>query len=76
LQNKIQAHRKTKGLSQEELAQKCKVSRQTINAIENDKYDPSLQLAFTLSHVLGLSIEELFIFKYEGDGVNDNCKKS
>lgn len=58
-----------KGLSQEELAQKCKVSRQTINAIENDKYDPSLQLAFTLSYVLGLSIEELFIFNYEGDGI-------
>lgn len=57
-----------KGLSQEELAQKCRVSRQTINAIENDKYDPSLQLAFTLSRVLGLPIEELFIFKYEGDG--------
>lgn len=58
-----------KGLSQEELAQKCKVSRQTINAIENDKYDPSLQLAFTLSYVLGLSIEELFIFNFEGDGI-------
>ena len=69
LKNKIQAHRKMKGLSQEELAQKCKVSRQTINAIENDKYDPSLQLAFTLSYVLGLSIEELFIFNYEGDGI-------
>ncbi|MFJ7980884.1 helix-turn-helix transcriptional regulator [Lysinibacillus xylanilyticus] len=66
MKNKIQAYRKTRGLSQEELAQKCNVSRQTINAIENDKYDPSLQLAFTLSHVFGLSIEELFIFKYEG----------
>ncbi|MBU8878887.1 helix-turn-helix transcriptional regulator [Bacillus sp. FJAT-29790] len=67
MENRIQALRKSKGLSQEELAQKCKVSRQTINAIENDKYDPSLQLAFTLSYVLGLSIEELFIFKYERD---------
>jgi putative transcriptional regulator len=67
LKNKIQVQRKTKELSQEELAQKCKVSRQTINAIENDKYDPSLQLAFTLSYVLGLPIEELFIFKYERD---------
>lgn len=65
LENKIQAQRKAKRLSQEDLAQKCKVSRQTINAIENDKYDPSLQLAFTLSYVLGLPIEELFIFKYE-----------
>jgi putative transcriptional regulator len=65
LKNKIQVQRKVKGLSQEELARKCKVSRQTINAIENDKYDPSLQLAFTLSEVLGLPIEELFIFNRE-----------
>lgn len=67
MENRIQAQRKLKGLSQEELAQKCKVSRQTINAIENDKYDPSLQLAFTLSYVLDLAIEELFMFKYEGE---------
>lgn len=65
LENRIQFQRKTKGLSQEELAKKCKVSRQTINAIENNKYDPSLPLAFTLSHVLGLSIDDLFIFKIE-----------
>lgn len=65
MKNKIQVQRKVKGLSQEELARKCKVSRQTINAIENDKYDPSLQLAFTLSEVLGLPIEELFIFNRE-----------
>jgi len=67
LKNNIQAHRKRKGLSQEELAQQCKVSRQTINAIENDKYDPSLHLAFTLSHVLNITIEELFIYSYEGE---------
>ena len=67
LKNNIQAHRKRKGLSQEELAQQCKVSRQTINAIENDKYDPSLQLAFTLSRVLNLTIEELFLFNDEGE---------
>jgi len=72
LKNRIQVERKANGLSQEELAQKCKVSRQTINAIENDKYDPSLQLAFTLFYVLGLPIEELFIFKYERDENNDN----
>ena len=68
MENKIQFQRKVKGLSQEELAKRCHVSRQTINAIENDKYDPSLQLAFTLSHVLGLPLEELFIFTYERAG--------
>ena len=67
LENRIHVQRQSKGLSQEELAGKCKVSRQTINAIENDKYDPSLQLAFTLSIVLGLPIDELFIFKQERD---------
>ena len=67
LENRIHVQRKTKGLSQEELARQCKVSRQTINAIENDKYDPSLQLAFTLSIVLDLPIDELFIFKQERD---------
>ncbi|MGE7623451.1 helix-turn-helix transcriptional regulator [Viridibacillus sp. NPDC096237] len=76
MKNTIQVQRKTKGLSQEELAQKCKVSRQTINAIENDKYDPSLQLAFALAYVLEHPIEKLFIFKYERDDINDNGKKS
>lgn len=65
LENNIQFQRKMKGLSQEELAKRCSVSRQTINAIENNKYDPSLQLAFTLSNVLGIPLEALFIFKYE-----------
>ncbi|WP_048717676.1 helix-turn-helix transcriptional regulator [Bacillus sp. 522_BSPC] len=65
MENNIQFQRKMKGLSQEELAKRCSVSRQTINAIENNKYDPSLQLAFTLSNVLGIPLEALFIFKYE-----------
>ncbi len=65
LENNIQFQRKMKGLSQEELAKRCSVSRQTINAIENNKYDPSLQLAFTLSNVIGIPLEALFIFKYE-----------
>ncbi|WP_031539840.1 helix-turn-helix transcriptional regulator [Bacillus sp. MB2021] len=65
MENNIQFQRKMKGLSQEELAKRCSVSRQTINAIENNKYDPSLQLAFTLSNVIGIPLEALFIFKYE-----------
>ena len=40
------------------------MTRQTINAIENNKYDPSLELAFTLSYILSTPIEELFIFTY------------
>lgn len=63
MENHIQILRKEKSLSQEKLAIKCGVSRQTINAIENDKYDPSLDLAFKLADVLETSIHELFVHK-------------
>lgn len=63
MENLIKELRKQKGLSQEDLALACQVSRQTINAIENNKYDPSLALAFELSSVLGVSVDELFIYK-------------
>jgi len=47
-------------LSQDELAKKCNVSRQTINAIENNKYDPTLSLAFNLAKELKVTVDELF----------------
>lgn len=47
-------------MSQEELAKKCGVSRQTVNAIENNKYDPTLSLAFSLAKELQLTVDELF----------------
>lgn len=53
IENCIRTRRKELGLSQEELAKQCGVSRQTINAIENNKYDPTLALAFALAKVLG-----------------------
>lgn len=61
MKNKIKELRQGKKLSQAELAKRCNVSRQTINAIENDKYDPSLQLAFDLATVLKSSVDNLFI---------------
>ncbi|WAT82041.1 helix-turn-helix transcriptional regulator [Bacillus safensis] len=61
MQNHIRELRKSNKLSQEELAKLCKVSRQTINAIENDKYDPTLQLAFDIAFVLGTSVDQLFV---------------
>lgn len=60
MQNKIRDLRKALGLSQEELAQRCKVSRQTINAIENNKYDPTLALAFHLAKELETTVDQLF----------------
>lgn len=60
MRNVIKVRRKEIGLSQEKLAKLCGVTRQTINAIENNKYDPTLALAFALSKELNISIEELF----------------
>ena len=60
VENKIREMRREKGLLQEQLAKKCGVSRQTINAIENNKYDPTLSLAFKLAQELGTTVDELF----------------
>lgn len=63
MKNQIQELRKLQGFSQEELAKRCSVSRQTINAIENDKYDPTLSLAFKLSQNLNSTVDQLFNFE-------------
>lgn len=60
MRNIIKGRRKELGLSQEDLAKLCGVTRQTINAIENNKYDPTLALAFSLAKELRLTLEELF----------------
>lgn len=61
MENVIRSRRKELGLSQEELAKKCGVSRQTVNAIENNKYDPTLSLAFRLAGELNVTVDELFL---------------
>jgi len=60
MENVIRSRRKELGLSQEELAKKCGVSRQTVNAIENNRYDPTLSLAFRLARELAITVDELF----------------
>lgn len=60
MENQIRALRKERGISQEDLARRCGVSRQTINAIENNKYDPTLALAFRLAQTLGTTVDQLF----------------
>ena len=60
MNNSIHDRRLARGLSQQELANRCGVSRQTINAIENNKYDPTLALAFKLAQELGTTVDELF----------------
>lgn len=63
--NRIKEYREKKHISQGKLADLCNVSRQTINAIENNKYDPSLQLAFNLAKTLGVTIDNLFLNEEE-----------
>jgi putative transcriptional regulator len=65
VKNKLRQLRAEHSWSQAVLAEKLDVSRQTVNAIENEKYDPSLPLAFKIANVFGLTIED--IFEYSGD---------
>jgi putative transcriptional regulator len=60
MQNEIRRLRTEQGLSQEGLAEKMDVSRQTINSIETERYMPSLPLAITLARFFGKSVEEVF----------------
>jgi len=58
--NHIKELRTAKKIKQEELAVMCNVTRQTINAIENNKYDPTLALAFSLAKALQTTVDSLF----------------
>jgi len=61
MKNKLRQMRATKEWSQSDLADKLEVSRQTVNAIETGRYDPSLPLAFRLARVFKVAIEDIFI---------------
>jgi len=58
--NRLKVLRAERGWSQQELASKLDVSRQSVNAIETGRYDPSLPLAFKIADVFDLAIEEIF----------------
>ena len=60
MKNRLRQMRAAKEWSQGDLAEKLGVSRQTINAIETEKYDPSLPLAFKLARLFKMPIEEIF----------------
>lgn len=60
MNNRIKQLRAGRAWSQGNLAEVLSVSRQTVNAIENGRYDPSLPLAFTIADVFGLKIEDIF----------------
>ncbi len=60
MKNRIKVLRAERNMTQEELAIEVQVSRQTINAIEKGKFNPSLPLAFKISRLFGLAIEDIF----------------
>jgi putative transcriptional regulator len=60
MNNRLKVLRAEQGWSQSDLAEKLEVSRQSVNAIETGKYDPSLPLAFRIAELFGLPIEAIF----------------
>jgi putative transcriptional regulator len=63
MKNKLKVFRAMHNMTQEDLAQEVKVTRQTINAIENEKYDPTLELSFRFSKLFKAKIEEIFSYE-------------
>ena len=60
MKNRLRVLRAERDWSQADLAERLSVSRQTVNAIENERYDPSLPLAFAIARVFALRIEDVF----------------
>ena len=63
MKNNLKNLRKQINITQDDLAYKLEVSRQTISSIENGRYDPSITLAFKISIFFGKKIEEIFIYE-------------
>jgi putative transcriptional regulator len=66
MKNKLRIFRAVHNLTQEELAEKLGVTRHTIIAIENERYDPSLGLAFKMSDLFGVPIGDIFLHEKQG----------
>lgn len=65
MENRVKDKREQAGWSQGELARRLGVSRQTVNAVETDKYDPSLPLALRMAKLFGLPVDQLFLDCWE-----------
>ncbi|MBI0473957.1 transcriptional regulator [Sphingomonas sp. MA1305] len=61
MNNRLRVLRAERGWSQQDLAERLEVSRQSVNAIETGRYDPSLPLAFKIAELFGLAIENVFV---------------
>jgi len=60
MKNTIKVYRAMRNMTQEELAERIRVTRRTINSIEGDKYNPSIELAFRMAKLFGVPVEEIF----------------
>ena len=65
MKNRLEEMRTRKGLTQQDLADLVRVSRQTIISLERGRYNPSITLAFRLARVFGVTVEQLFIYSDE-----------
>ena len=65
MKNRLEEIRKSRGITQEQLAAALCVSRQTIGSLENGRYNPSIILAFKIARYFNLSIEDIFIYEEE-----------
>ena len=63
--NRLEEIRKQRGMTQEELAGHLEVSRQTVNSLENGRYNPSILLAFKVSRLFDMAIEDIFLYEEE-----------
>ena len=68
LKNTIRELRAACSMTQQELADRISVTRQTVIAIEGDKYSPSLEVAFRIAHVFGVPLEDVFKYDPPRDG--------
>jgi putative transcriptional regulator len=69
MENRLRELREEHGISQRELAEEVGVTRQTINAVERGRYDPSLDLAFELGDFFGCYAEDIFLYDADEDGL-------
>ena len=76
MKNKLKVYRAIKNINQEDLATALNVSRQTISAIEKEKFSPSLELAFKLARYFDVKIEEIFIYEEKQSCIENLTKDS
>lgn len=67
MKNRLEEFRKQFNLTQEELADRLEVSRQTISSLESERYNPSILLAFRIARLFSVTIEEVFIYEEDSN---------